>query len=227
MNGSSFLNIKGVWEMDNNLNKVIELRVSRTIEALEKNNMNGYFVSSKDEAIKIIEEILPEKSLVSCGGSMSLFEFGIIDYLRSGRYEFLDRYKEGLSSDDIIRIYKGAFTCDGYFTSSNSITENGELYNVDGNGNRVAAMLYGPEKVVVIVGTNKIVKNLDEAIERNKSICAPANTIRLNKNTPCAKVGHCMDCNSSDRICNEYTVIKRQGRVGRIHVIIVNDSLGY
>lgn len=213
--------------MDNNLSWVIEEKVKRTIEALEKNNMKGVFVKSKAELIEEIEKNVSEGQRVTCGGSMTLFETGVIDYLRSGKYNFLDRYKEGLSKEDIVKIYKEAFTCDAYFTSTNAITEAGELYNVDGNGNRVAAMLYGPEKVIVICGVNKIVTNLEEAINRKRTIAAPANVKRLNKNTPCGKVGYCVDCKSEDRICNEYTVIRRQGRKDRIVVIFVNEELGY
>lgn len=158
---------------------------------------------------------------------MSLAEAGVMEHLRSGRYKFLDREKEGLTKDEINNIYRAAFSADAYFCSTNAITENGELYNVDGNGNRVAAMLYGPDKVILVVGINKIVKNVEEAINRNKFIAAPANTKRLNKKTPCAKVGYCMDCNSEERICNEYTLIKRQRVSDRIHVIFLNEELGY
>jgi L-lactate utilization protein LutB len=213
--------------MDNNLKWVNECRINRTIEALKKNNMNGYLAKDKEEIINIIENLIDKGDVVSCGGSMSLFETGIIEYLRSGKYEFLDRYKEGLSGEDIGKIYRDSFFADAYFTSSNAITEEGELYNVDGNGNRVAAMLFGPKKVIVVVGVNKIVKDIDEAIKRNREIAAPANAKRLNRATPCAKVGHCMDCNSNERICNEYTIIKRQGNKDRIHVIFLNEELGY
>lgn len=213
--------------MDNNLKWVNECRINRTIEALKKNNMNGYLAKDKEEIIDIIESIISKGDVVSCGGSISLFEAGVIEYLRNGKYEFLDRYKEGLSGEDIGKIYRDSFFADAYFTSSNAITEEGELYNVDGNGNRVAAMLFGPNKVIVVVGVNKIVKDIDEAIKRNREIAAPANAKRLNRATPCAKLGYCMDCNSNDRICNEYTIIKRQGNKDRIHVIFLNEELGY
>lgn len=213
--------------MDNNLKWVNECRINRTIEALKKNNMNGYLAKDKEEIITIIESIISKGDVVSCGGSMSLFETAVIEYLRNGKYEFLDRYKEGLSGEDIGKIYRDSFFADAYFTSSNAITEEGELYNVDGNGNRVAAMLFGPKKVIVVVGVNKIVKDIDEAIKRNREIAAPANAKRLNRATPCAKVGYCMDCNSNERICNEYTIIKRQGNKERIHVIFLNEKLGY
>lgn len=213
--------------MDNNIKWVNELKILRTIEALKGNRINGYLVKDKNELIEKITELVEDGASVACGGSMSLFEAGVIEHLRSNRYKFFDRYKEGLTPEEIKDIYRKAFSCDAYFTSTNAITESGELYNVDGNGNRVAAMLYGPDKVIVIVGANKIVKNIDEAIERNKRVSAPANAKRLNRKTPCAKVGYCMNCKSEERICREYTVIKRQGNPERIHVIFINENLGY
>lgn len=213
--------------MDNNIKWVNEGKILRTINSLEKNNMNGYIVNSKEELIDKIISLTNEGDKVSCGGSMSLVETGVMDHLRSGRYDFLDREKEGLSSNDIDRIYRESFFADTYFSSSNAITEDGELYNVDGNGNRVAALLFGPKKVIIVAGANKIVKNLDEAIKRNREIAAPANAKRLNKSTPCTKVGYCMDCKSPEKICREYTVIKSQRDNNRIHVIFLNDNIGY
>ena len=137
--------------------------------------MSGYLVNSKEELIEKVNELVSENSLVACGGSQSIFETGLINHLRSGRYEFIDRYIDGLTPEDIKEIYRKSFYADAYFTSTNAITENGELYNVDGNGNRVAAMLYGPDKVIVVAGVNKIVKDVNEAIKRNEQIAAPAN----------------------------------------------------
>jgi len=213
--------------VDNNVAFVIEKKIERTINNLEKNNMSGYFVKDKNEAVRKIKELINEGDTVAIGGSMTLFEIGAVDLLRNGKYNFLDRYKSGLSQEQIKNIYRKAFSSNVYLSSSNAITEDGELYNVDGMGNRVAAMIYGPDKVIVVVGINKIVRNLDEAIIRNREISAPANAKRLNRNTPCAQVGYCMDCNSTDRICNEYVVIRRQINQGRIHVIIINEELGY
>lgn len=201
--------------------------VTRTIKSLEENNMNGYYVETKEELISKIDQIVNEGSVVSCGGSVTLFETGVIEHLRSGRFKFLDRYKPGLSKDDIKDIYRKAFSADAYFASCNAVTENGELYNVDGTGNRVAAMMYGPDKVVLVCSINKIVKDVDAAIERNRRIAAPINAKRLNRATPCAKVGYCMDCKSKDRICNEFTLIARQNIKERIHVIFINDNVGY
>lgn len=213
--------------MDKNLQWVYERQIERTIKALENNNMNGYLVKSKEDLIKKIDELVEENSFVACGGSQTLFEAGVIEHLREGRFDFLDRYKEGLKPQDMKDIYRKSFFADAYFTSTNAITENGELYNVDGNGNRVAAMLYGPDKVIVICGVNKIVKDVDAAIKRNEQFSAPANAKRLDTKTPCKASGYCMDCKSSDRICCEYTLIKRQRSQGRIHVIFTDDNFGY
>lgn len=213
--------------MNENVKWLNEQKIERTIYALEKNNMKGYFAKSNEELLELVKDIAKEGELVSVGGSMSLFESNVIDLLRSGRYEFLDRYKENLTPNDMKEIYRKSFCADTYFSSANAITEEGEIYNVDGNGNRVAAILYGPDKVILIVGVNKIVKDVNEAINRNKEISGPANGKRLNTATPCANVGKCMDCKSDDRICCEYTLIKRQRTANRIHVIFVNESLGF
>ncbi len=213
--------------MDNNTNFVIEKRVAKIISALEKNNMNGYFVEGKEALYEKITSILPPNAIVSCGGSMTLFETGVIEFLRKSDYSFLDRYKEGISPEEIKDLYRESFAADAYFVSTNAITEAGELYNVDGTGNRVAAMLYGPEKVVVVCGTNKIVKDLEEAKVRLKTLAAPANSKRISRKTPCTETGYCSDCNSLERICREYTVIKSQGNPERIHVIFVKGEWGY
>ena len=213
--------------MNENIKWLNLKKIERTIESLEKNNMKGYLAKDKNDLIQIVKDIAKEGELVSVGGSISLFETELIDLLRSGRYEFLDRYKENLTPADMKEIYRKSFCCDTYFASANAITEKGEIYNVDGNGNRVAAILYGPEKVILIVGVNKIVRDVEEAVKRNKEISGPANAKRLNTATPCAKVGKCMDCSSNDRICCEYTLIKRQRTSNRIHVIFVNESIGF
>lgn len=213
--------------MDNNIKWVEEQKIKRTMENLEKNNIEAYFVEDNSELIEKISELVKEGDTVSVGGSMTLFETGVIEFLRKGNFNYLDRYAEGLKGDDLKDIYRKTFSADAYFVSSNAVTEKGELYNVDGNGNRVAAMLFGPKKVIVVVGVNKLVKDIDEAIKRNREVAAPANAKRLNRDTPCAKVGYCVECNSSDRICNEYTIIKRQGDKDRIHVIFLNEQLGY
>ena len=152
--------------MDNNTKWVNEVKINRTLEALRKNNMESFLINTHEELINKIEDLVDANSKVSFGGSMTLFETKVMEHLRSGRYELLDRYKEGLTQKEIKEIFGKSFFCDAYFTSTNAITEEGELYNVDGNGNRVAAMIYGPDKVIVIAGVNKIVKDINEAIYR-------------------------------------------------------------
>jgi L-lactate utilization protein LutB len=213
--------------MDENIQWVISEKVKRTMENLEKNNMEAYYVHDEKELLKKITELTKEGETVAVGGSMTLFETGVIDYLRNGKFNFLDRYKDGISRDELKEIYRKSFFADSYFVSSNAITENGELYNVDGNGNRVAAMIYGPDKVIVVASIDKIVKDLDAAIKRNREYSAPANAKRLNRKTPCAKVGYCMDCRCEERICNDYVLIKRQPIKGRVSVIFIDGKLGY
>ena len=213
--------------MNENIKWVNEKKIEKTINNLKKNNINGFYVKDNDELINLIKDIAKEGEVVSVGGSMSLFESKVIELLRSGRYEFLDRYKKDLTQEDIKEIYRKSFFADTYFASANAITEDGKIFNVDGNGNRVAAILYGPDKVVLIVGVNKIVKNIEQAVARNRAISGPANAKRLNLSTPCIKTGQCMECNIEDRICCEYTVIKRQRNPKRMHVIFINDTLGF
>ncbi|NLX63383.1 MAG: lactate utilization protein [Clostridiaceae bacterium] len=213
--------------MDKNLKAVIAKKVERTMNNLVKNNMMAFYVESKDEVVNKVAELINEGETVAVGGSVTLEETGVLEHLRSGRYNFLDRYEEGLTRNQVEEIFRKSFFADTYLTSTNAITEDGELYNVDGNGNRVAAMIYGPKSVIVVAGINKIVKNTDEAIERVRRIAAPANTIRLNKNTPCAKTGYCVDCRTEDRICCSYTVFRQQRQKDRIKVILVGESLGY
>src|SRR5690554_2799038 len=213
--------------MDKNLNFVNDKRAAKTIENLERNNMRGYFVQDEVEALDRIRELMEKGDVVSVGGSMTLFEIGAIELLRNGDYEFLDRYGEGLDKGGIQDIFRKTFMADAYLTSTNAITEEGELYNIDGTGNRVAAMIFGPRRVIVVAGINKIVRNLEEAVHRCESIASPANNVRLERSNPCVKIGHCSDCTSPDRICNLYTVIRRQMNPDRIHVIIINKELGY
>ena len=212
--------------MDSNIKWVNEVKINRTLESLRKNNMESFLINTHEELISKIEELVDADSKVSFGGAMTLFETKVMEHLRSGRYELLDRYKEGLTQKEIKEIFRESFFCDAYFTSTNAITEKGELYNVDGNGNRVAAMLYGPDKVIVIAGINKIVKDINEAIHRVENIAAPANAKRLDKKTPCTVTGKCMNCSSPERICREYTVI-RKPVPNRIFVLLLNKEYGY
>ncbi len=210
-------------------------RIEKTMKNLEKNNMNAYYVDTKEEVIPLIEKIVEEGSSVAVGGSVSLNEAGVFEHLRSGRYNFIDRYAPGLTTDEIYDVFVKSMGVDAYFCSTNAVTENGELYNVDGNANRISAIAFGPKKVVVIVGVNKIVKDIDEAIKRVKTVAAPKNAVRLSCKTFCAIKGHCVDmeggigkgCDSPERLCRHYLVSEKQKYVGRINVIFVNETLGY
>lgn len=210
--------------MDRNKYDIIRLKMERTAEALRDNNMYCECVDSAEEALEVIESLMNDGDTVTVGGSMTLDEIGVLEMLREGRYNFLDRYEEGA---DIQKIYRDAFFADVFLTSSNAITESGELYNVDGNGNRVAAMTFGPKNVIVVAGYNKIVKDINAAKERIQEIAAPANATRLGCTTPCTKTGHCMDCSSPQRICATSVIMGRQRVQNRIKVILIGEELGY
>ncbi|WP_186429295.1 lactate utilization protein [Clostridium sp. BSD9I1] len=213
--------------MDNNISWYVEKQVDRTIDNLRKHNMAGYFVKDDVELIELLKEIIAENSVVGVGDSMTLFETGVIDFLRKGNYKFLDKYKGNITSEEKKQIYIQNFSSDTFMCSTNALTENGELYNIDGNGSRVAPMIYGPKQVVLVAGINKIVRDLKEAEKRVRNYSAPIDAKRLNKNTPCTTLGYCVDCKSPNRICNDFSIITGQFVKDRIKVIIVGKELGY
>ncbi len=218
--------------------QIIETKIKNTIAALAKNNMNGIYAPDSGAAVEEVKKLLAEGCTVSMGGCATASETGILDLLRSGKYNFLDRNVPGLAPEQIMQIYRKTFCADAYITSTNAITENGELYNVDGNSNRVSAMLFGPEKVIVIAGYNKIVADINDAINRVKTTAAPINAARLGVETPCAVTGKCVSlakqnpyicdgCASDSRICANYTVMSRQRKADRVYVILVGEELGF
>ncbi|WP_371381012.1 lactate utilization protein [Sporomusa aerivorans] len=213
--------------MDANTKWYTEKRVERVIASLEKHNMQGLYVENTIQLINKINELIPENSIVAVGDSMTLVETGVIEELRSGKYQFLDKYKPGITRLEKDRIYRQTFSADTFLCSTNALTESGELYNIDGNGSRVAAMLYGPKQVIIVAGVNKIVKGLQEAEVRVRNYAAPLDAKRLNKKTPCTSLGYCVDCRSEERICNDFVVIKRQFDPKRIKVILIEGSYGY
>lgn len=213
--------------MDNNVLWYLEKQVERTISNLQKRNMEGFFVKNENELKELLIQLIAENSVVGVGDSMTLFQTGVIDFLRSRDYNFLDKYKEGITSEDKKKIYIENFSADTFMCSTNALTEEGELYNIDGNGSRVAPMLYGPKQVIIVTGINKIVKNIEEAEKRARNFAAPIDAKRLEKNTPCTKLGYCIDCKSPERICNDFTIIRGQFIKGRIKVIILGKALGY
>ena len=217
--------------MDKNLSTAVNLQLERVKCALEKNNMNAYVVQTKQEARVLVESMLFDGATIASGGSMTLEECNVMPLLRSGKYNYLDREK----ADDKTALFRNSFSADFYLCSSNAVTENGELYNVDANSNRVAAICFGPDKVIMVVGRNKIVKNLEDASIRVKRYAAPANCMRLSCDTPCIKTGVCAGingdmtsgCRTEGRICASYVVSAYQRKKGRINVILVNEELGY
>lgn len=213
--------------MDKNVAWYIEKQVERTIKNLNSRNMEGYYVNNREQLFQYLKEFIAEGSTVGVGDSMTLFETNIIDFLRDGSFNFLDKYEEKLTKDEKREIYIKNFSADTFICSTNAITESGELYNIDGNGSRVAPMIYGPKQVIIIAGINKIVKDLEEAEARVRQYAAPVDAKRLNKDTPCTKLGYCIDCKSPNRICNDFVVIKGQFIKGRIKVVIVGEVLGY
>lgn len=208
-------------------------KILRTTEALRKNKMKPYFAENRGELFSIIRELIKDDKLITAGGSMTLRESGVTEMLMN-EYKgiYLDR-SEAKTPEEAGDIMRKAFVSDTFFASSNAITENGELYNVDGNGNRVSAMIFGPKQVIIVAGVNKIVKDIEAAKERVERIAAPKNTVRLNCETPCAKTGECerlrsgSPCHSDARICCSYVTLGQQRHPDRIKVIIVNENLGY
>lgn len=213
--------------------EAMELRVRRTMAALEKNNMSAYFAQTSEEAVHLVEGLLCAGDTISCGGSVTLDASGVKALMRSGRYNFLDR--EAVETDaERQAIYRQTFSADAFLTSSNAVTERGELFNIDGGGNRVAAMLFGPKKVIVVAGWNKIVRDLNAAKLYVKAVTVPANALRLHIDTPCTHAACpgtdgdlCSGCSSENRLCAQYTVMARQRVRGRVHVILVGEELGY
>lgn len=216
----------------------IKNSIETTMQNLRRNKMEPYFVQTGAEACELVQKLLTKGCTVSCGGSVTLKQTGVYDLISSADYHFLDRSAPGLSHEQVEDIYRQTFFADAFVTSTNALTENGELYNVDGNSNRVAAILYGPKSVIVVCGVNKIVKNLEEAVSRVKTKAAPPNTVRLHIDTYCAKKGQCVSlnkenpemcegCHGDGRICCNYVVCAQQRHINRIKVIIVNEELGY
>lgn len=216
----------------------LKARIDKTMDNLRRNKMEPYFCETSAEARELVKTLIKEGDTISSGGSVTLKQTGIYDIITSGAYNYLDRSREGITPEEIEEVYRKTFCADAFFTSTNALTENGELYNVDGNSNRVAAILYGPKSVIVVCGVNKLVKDINEAAYRVKTKAAPPNTVRLNKGTYCAKAGQCVSlnkeapelcdgCHSDGRICCNFVICAQQRHINRIKVIIINEELGY
>lgn len=209
------------------LKKTYEVQAKTVIKALEKRNIKGYYCPDCASAVKLADELTPQNAVVSFGGSMSLSESGVMDMLKNrSDIRLIDRSKAN-SPQQIKQMYRDSFSSDVYFMSTNAITLDGELINIDGNGNRVAALIYGPDKIVMIVGMNKLVSTVEDGMNRVRNIAAPANGVRLDKQTPCAITGFCHDCLSPECMCSHTVITRRCYTPGRMHVILVGETLGY
>ena len=223
--------------MDSNKKTVIEKRIMKVGENLKKNNMEFYYAETKSDVAAIVKCLIKEGDVITHGGSVSMLECGVRELISSPEYRYIDRSK-AQTPEEIKQVYRDAFSADVYISSANAITEDGVLYNVDGNSNRIAAFAFGPDSVIIIAGYNKIVRDLDEAEVRVKTEAAPPNCVRLECPTYCRETGECVSlskaghqisdgCSGDGRICCNYLISAQQRHKGRIKVIIVGEELGY
>ena len=220
--------------MNPNIMKRNELLAQKVIKGLGSRGMTGYYAADKEAALKQALALIPEGSTVTMGGAMSVHEIGLVKALTEGNYNFIDRD----AVEDKRAAMLAAYDADFYLMSANAMTEDGILVNIDGNSNRVSALAQGPRKVIVIAGMNKICDDVDGAMnkicddvdgamKRARNVAAPINAQRFGLNTPCAKTGSCMNCKSPDTICCQFLITRFSRHPGRIHVILVNDDLGF
>ena len=209
--------------LNENITKRNALLAQKVIKGLESRNMSGYYAQSKKEALALALSLIPEGSSVTMGGAMSAHEIGLVDALKNGNYNFIDR----AAFEDKRQAMLLAYDADVFLSSANAITEDGVMVNIDGNSNRVSAIAQGPRKVVFIVGMNKVCPDLDAAMKRARNVAAPINAQRFALSTPCAKTGACMDCKSPDTICCQFLITRYSKHKDRIHVVLVNDNLGF
>lgn len=209
--------------MNENISKRNGLLAETVIKGLKSRNMSGSFALNREEALEQALALIPEGSTVTMGGGMSVHEIGLVKALKAGNYNFIDRDEIA----DKRAAMLAAYDADVFLASANAITQDGILVNIDGNANRVSAIAQGPKKVVLIVGMNKVCSDVDGAMKRARNVAAPINAQRFGLSTPCAKTGTCMDCKSPDTICCQFLITRFSRHPGRIHVILVNDSLGF
>lgn len=199
----------------------------QVVAALEKRNFRAFYCATKEEALEKAMSLIPQDHVVGWGGSATINEIGLVDELKKEGYALLDRDSEPDPVKKASIMRRIIAEADTFITSSNAITEDGQLLNVDGSGNRVAAITYGPSNVVVIAGINKIVRDIEDARDRIRTIAAPVNAQRFPLNTPCKLTGKCAECLSDDCICAHWVQTRICKPVGRIKVIIVGEDLGF
>ena len=211
--------------MNEYITKRNELLAQKVIKGIDSRNMRGYYAATKEEAKELALSMIPEGSTVTMGGAVSAHEIGLIKALKEGNYNYIDR--AAAAGPDKRAAELAAYTADVFLSSVNAITEEGILVNIDGNSNRVSAIAYGPEKVVMIVGMNKVCNDVDSALKRARNVAAPINAQRFGLSTPCSVTGACSDCKSPDNICCQFLITRFSNKKDRIHIILVNDTLGF
>ena len=209
--------------MNENISRRNALLAEKVIKGLKSRNMDGSYAASKEESLQQALALIPEGSSVTMGGAMSAHEIGLVEALKNGNYSFIDRD----ACVDKRAAMLAAYDADVFLSSVNAMTEDGILVNIDGNANRVSAIAQGPKKVLFIVGMNKVCDDVDSAIKRARNVAAPINAQRFGLSTPCTKTGSCMNCKSPDTICCQFLITRFSRHSGRIHVILVNDNLGF
>jgi hypothetical protein len=205
------------------------LQAERIIHGFKKRGMDGIYCETSAQAVAEICRMIPTGSLVGLGGSETILESGLIDALRQMDIRLLDRYKDGVGKEEVNEMRLQGLATDVFIMSSNAVTADGRLVNIDGSGNRVAAMIFGPKQVVVIAGMNKVAPDLDSAIARVRNSAATANSLRVGADTPCSHTGFCQDphCHPPHRICCQLVITEASMTPGRILVVLVGESLGY
>ena len=201
--------------------------IQKTVDALEGNNIECFVVEDKQAALEKALELIPEASTVGLGGSVTVEQVGLLQELRTGNYTLYDQYEPDIDMMENMKRRKQGMMAQYFVAGTNAITMDGQLVNVDGIGNRVGAQMFGPDKVILVAGTNKIVKDVHEAFDRLARVAGPINAERVGAQTPCADTGECIDCDSPMRICNLYTIIRRMMLPGRLTLILVKESLGF
>ena len=193
------------------------------LKGIASRNMTGYYAADRAAALETALSLIPEGSTIAMGGCMSARDIGLVDRLKTEKYRFIDRDQ----IPDKRAAMLASYDADIYLSSANAMTRDGVLVNIDGNSNRVSAIAQGPRKVILIVGMNKVCDDLDSAMKRARNVAAPMNAQRFGLSTPCASTGTCFDCKSPDTICCQFLITRFSRHPGRIHVILVNDTLGF
>lgn len=203
-----------------------ELQAERTVKALKENHFEAQYFSKASQALEALWKMIPEGATVGIGGSLTLTQLGLVDELQKRPVKLLNPFAKGLSPEESDRIRREIFLADFFLCSSNAVTEDGKLYNIDATGNRVGAMMYGPKKVILLCGVNKIVKNIAEAQKKVQEWAAPMNAKRLGYKTPCGVTGECNDCSSPQRICNAYVILAKKPRRTEVTIFLIGENLG-